>query len=363
MALVVPSLTLAGTRVRAFNQDDPRSIWMYVEEYYNTEMLQKVFNYYDLKPLNIRFITDKRSGKPAGYCFVDFATPADCIQAMLRVYGRDVPYTNPTKKFSVAFAKNPQIPEVDFVIYVNNLARDTNDGELFKLFLSRYPSCRSVHVRMAPGHRRASATVLFADYYEQQQAKEEFDGTSFGGYEMLITTTEPRIKLPRSLEGKKEADDYVEFVHNQVQQFKAIRRNADLERKLQARMAKQAEAEASQRAKIAFYGKPLPTVEEKPMFDNVLMNPLHTTEELNNFFVRCDNRLFEEIGKSRYLAGGILMDELMLKDELRDVYKVEESSDSDQTWTRSTQIHEQKGQAGTTPFLRHPLETYRLRMR
>ncbi|CAJ0961062.1 unnamed protein product, partial [Mesorhabditis belari] len=336
MSIVPPSVTLAGTRMRLFNQEDPRSLWMFTEEYYTPDMLLKVYNYYDLKPLNIRFINEKHTGKPSGYCFIDFSTPGECIHAMLRVYGQKVPYTNPIKKFSIAFARNPHLPEVDFVLLISNLPKDTDDAELFKMFLSRYPSCRSVRILQTPdGRNRGQGTVRFADYYEQQQAKDEFNGMEIRGHTLQTTATEAKIKLPRQMEGNSEGDTFVEHVQQQIKQLEDSRRKADLEKKLQSRMEKQSRKEATQRAKIGFQGIPLPTANERPLYEAIIYNPSPSVNEWNELFLGCDDRLHRELRESRYLNGGVYMSDSMMKSELVEIY-AENSSDSEDTWSNAS---------------------------
>ncbi|OAX80778.1 hypothetical protein ACJ72_04886 [Emergomyces africanus] len=152
--------------------------------------------------VNVKMIRDKFSGSNAGYCFVDFSTPAAAAKA-LTLSGTPIPNTSRTFKLNWASgggladrSREERGPE--FSIFVGDLGPEVNEYVLVSLFQSRFPSCKSAKIMTDPisGMSRGYGFVRFSDETDQQRALTEMQGVYCGNRPMRISTATPKNKGP-----------------------------------------------------------------------------------------------------------------------------------------------------------------------
>lgn len=148
--------------------------------------------------VNVKMIRDKFSGN-AGYCFIDFASPAAAAKA-LSLNGSMIPNTSRPFKLNwasgggLADRRDERGPE--FSIFVGDLGPEVNEYVLVSLFQARFPSCKSAKIMTDPisGMSRGYGFVRFADEQDQQRALTEMQGVYCGNRPMRISTATPKNK-------------------------------------------------------------------------------------------------------------------------------------------------------------------------
>ncbi|KAL2009315.1 hypothetical protein VTN00DRAFT_7509 [Thermoascus crustaceus] len=152
--------------------------------------------------VNVKMIRDKFSGSNAGYCFVDFSSPAAAAKA-LTLNGTPIPNTNRPFKLNWASgggladrSRDDRGPE--YSIFVGDLGPEVNEYVLVSLFQSRFPSCKSAKIMTDPisGMSRGYGFVRFSDENDQQRALSEMQGVYCGNRPMRISTATPKNKGP-----------------------------------------------------------------------------------------------------------------------------------------------------------------------
>ncbi|KUJ22581.1 RNA-binding domain-containing protein [Mollisia scopiformis] len=148
--------------------------------------------------VNVKMIRDKFSGN-AGYCFIDFSSPAAAAKA-LSLNGSMIPNTSRPFKLNwasgggLADRRDDRGPE--FSIFVGDLGPEVNEYVLVSLFQARFPSCKSAKIMTDPisGMSRGYGFVRFADEGDQQRALTEMQGVYCGNRPMRISTATPKNK-------------------------------------------------------------------------------------------------------------------------------------------------------------------------
>ncbi|OCK95299.1 mRNA binding post-transcriptional regulator [Cenococcum geophilum 1.58] len=150
--------------------------------------------------VNVKMIRDKFSGSNAGYCFVDFPTPAAAAKA-LTLNGQLIPNSNRPFKLNWASgggladrSRDDRGPE--YSIFVGDLGPEVNEYVLVSLFQNKFPSCKSAKIMSDPisGLSRGYGFVRFADESDQQRALSEMQGVYCGNRPMRISTATPKNK-------------------------------------------------------------------------------------------------------------------------------------------------------------------------
>ncbi|KAK2796846.1 hypothetical protein FQN50_009407 [Emmonsiellopsis sp. PD_5] len=158
--------------------------------------------------VNVKMIRDKFSGSNAGYCFVDFSSPAAAAKA-LTVNGTPMP--NTSRPFKLNWASGGGLADrsrdergPEFSIFVGDLGPEVNEYVLVSLFQSRFPSCKSAKIMTDPisGMSRGYGFVRFSDETDQQRALSEMQGVYCGNRPMRISTATPKNKGPGAAPGQ-----------------------------------------------------------------------------------------------------------------------------------------------------------------
>ncbi|KAJ6121400.1 RNA-binding domain-containing protein [Penicillium capsulatum] len=153
-------------------------------------------------PAGPRWQDHPLDGSNAGYCFVDFSSPAAAAKA-LSLNGTPMPNTNRVFKLNWATgggladrSRDDRGPE--YSIFVGDLGPEVNEYVLVSLFQSRFPSCKSAKIMTDPisGMSRGYGFVRFSDENDQQRALTEMQGVYCGNRPMRISTATPKNKGP-----------------------------------------------------------------------------------------------------------------------------------------------------------------------
>jgi RNA recognition motif-containing protein len=149
--------------------------------------------------VNVKMIRDKISGN-AGYCFIDFNSPAAAAKA-LTLNGSMMP--NSQRPFKLNWASGGGLADrsrddrgPEHSIFVGDLGPEVNEFSLVSLFQTRFPSCKSAKIMTDPisGMSRGYGFVRFSDEGDQQRALSEMQGVYCGNRPMRISTATPKNK-------------------------------------------------------------------------------------------------------------------------------------------------------------------------
>jgi len=98
------------------------------------------------EPQTVRLMRNKYTGEPAGYCFVNFQSDEQAIDAMHKLNGKPIPGTNPIVRFRLNSASNSnKLPgnEREFSVWVGDLSSDVDDYSLYRSFSTKYTSIKT----------------------------------------------------------------------------------------------------------------------------------------------------------------------------------------------------------------------------
>ncbi|KAL2214880.1 mRNA binding post-transcriptional regulator [Thermoascus aurantiacus ATCC 26904] len=182
-------------------QEGKTTLWMGELEPWMDENFIRNLWFQMGEQVNVKMIRDKFTGRNnAGYCFVDFSSPAAAAKA-LTLNGTPIPNTNRAFKLNWATggglndrSRDDRGPE--YSIFVGDLGPEVNEYVLVSLFQSRFPSCKSAKIMTDPisGMSRGYGFVRFSDENDQQRALTEMQGVYCGNRPMRISTATPKNK-------------------------------------------------------------------------------------------------------------------------------------------------------------------------
>ncbi|KAK9486599.1 hypothetical protein V1527DRAFT_462923 [Lipomyces starkeyi] len=179
--------------------DSKTTLWMgELEPWIDENFVRQVWSNFG-EAVNVKMIRDKFSGTNAGYCFVDFSSPAAAAKA-LTLNGTLIPNTQRAFKLNWAsgggFSERRDDRSPEYSIFVGDLGPETSEYVLLNLFQSRYPSCKSAKIMTDPvsGMSRGYGFVRFTDESEMQRALTEMQGFYCGNRPMRISTATPKNK-------------------------------------------------------------------------------------------------------------------------------------------------------------------------
>ncbi|MCJ1350258.1 MAG: hypothetical protein MMC33_000239 [Icmadophila ericetorum] len=179
--------------------DAKTTLWMGELEPWIDENFVRSVWYNMGEQVNVKMIRDKFSGN-AGYCFIDFTSPAAAAKA-LTLNGTIIPNSNRPFKLNWASgggladrSRDDRGPE--YSIFVGDLGPEVNEFVLVSLFQSRFASCKSAKIMTDPisGMSRGYGFVRFSDEGEQNRALGEMQGVYCGNRPMRISTATPKNK-------------------------------------------------------------------------------------------------------------------------------------------------------------------------
>lgn len=124
---------------------------------------------------------NKYTGEPAGYCFVNFLSDDQSIDAMHKLNGKPIPGTNPIVRFRLNSASNsnkqPGSIPAEFSVWVGDLSSDVDDYNLYRVFSNKYSSIKTAKVILdSSGFSKGYGFVRFGMEEEQKAALYEMNG-------------------------------------------------------------------------------------------------------------------------------------------------------------------------------------------
>ncbi|CAZ80041.1 unnamed protein product [Tuber melanosporum] len=188
----------AGSSNGAAGSDAKTTLWMGELEPWIDEAFVRNVWYQLGEGVNVKMIRDKFSGN-AGYCFVDFSSPAAAAKALTL---NATPIPGSSRPFKLNWASGGGLADrrddrgPEYSIFVGDLGPEVNEYVLVSLFQSRFPSCKSAKIMTDPvsGMSRGYGFVRFSDEMDQQRALTEMQGVYCGNRPMRISTATPKNK-------------------------------------------------------------------------------------------------------------------------------------------------------------------------
>jgi len=144
-----------------------------LESYMDEEFLQTAVNMMgEAGVVSIKVMTNKFTGQPAGYGFINFDCDQTAIIAMHRLGGKMIPNSNPPVRFKLNHNSTRLQPgESDTSIWVGDLTPEVDDFALFRFFTQRYATIRCAKVVLDDsGFSKGYGFVRFGSATEQQHA-------------------------------------------------------------------------------------------------------------------------------------------------------------------------------------------------
>ncbi|KAJ5124834.1 uncharacterized protein N7515_008659 [Penicillium bovifimosum] len=183
-----------GIKSESFPQqgaDGRTTLWMGdLEPWINENFIRNLWSQMG-EQVNVNMILDTSSGSNAGYCFVEFTSPAAATKA-LSLNGTPMPFTNRVFKLNRAQGDS------EYSIFVGNLGPEVTEFALVSLFYSRFPSFKSAKIMTDPitGRSLCYGFVRFSHESDQQRALTEMQGVHCRTRPMRISIATPRKRGP-----------------------------------------------------------------------------------------------------------------------------------------------------------------------
>jgi len=144
-----------------------------LEPYMDEAFLQNAMNMMgESGVVSIKVMTNKFTGEPAGYGFINFDSDQTAIIAMHRLGGKIIPNSAPPVRFKLNHNSTRLQPgEADTSIWVGDLTPEVDDFALYRFFTQRYGSIRCAKVVLdESGFSKGYGFVRFGSEAEQQHA-------------------------------------------------------------------------------------------------------------------------------------------------------------------------------------------------
>ncbi|TRY63877.1 hypothetical protein TCAL_00883 [Tigriopus californicus] len=128
--------------------------------------------------VSIKVMTNKFTGDPAGYGFINFDSDQKAIYVMHRLGGKVIPNSDPPVRFKLNHNSTRLAPgEPDTSIWVGDLTPEVDDFILYQFFTQRYQTVRCAKVVLDDtGLSKGYGFVRFGVELEQQHALNHMSG-------------------------------------------------------------------------------------------------------------------------------------------------------------------------------------------
>lgn len=165
----------------------------------NENFILAAFSKMGESPRAVRLMHNKYSGAPAGYCFVNFASDEQAIDAMHKLNGKPIPGTNPIVRFRLNSASNSNklsSSEREFSVWVGDLSSDVDDYSLYRVFSSKFTSIKAAKVILdGSGFSKGYGFVRFGLEDEHWTALHRMSGyVGLGTKPLKICSAVPKPK-------------------------------------------------------------------------------------------------------------------------------------------------------------------------
>lgn len=128
--------------------------------------------------VSIKVMTNKFTGEPAGYGFINFESDHRAILTMHRLGGKVIPNSNPPVRFKLNHNSTRLLPgEPDTSIWVGDLTPEVDDYALYQFFSHRYQTVRCAKVVLdEAGFSKGCGFVRFGNEGDQQHSLANMTG-------------------------------------------------------------------------------------------------------------------------------------------------------------------------------------------
>ena len=135
------------------------------------------FKYFNIIPINVKFIRDKLKNKNKSYCFITFKSFEEANNALVYLNGQKIPNSD------IIFRLNwADYQGANKTVYVGGLNPNVTKDDLFLLFKQKY---KSVHnARIIYGENEISRGYGFVNFKSEEEyymCLKEMDGINFCG--------------------------------------------------------------------------------------------------------------------------------------------------------------------------------------
>ena len=162
--------------------NDENTLWMGdIEPMMTESIIMNSFQYFNIYPINVKFIKDKKKNINRTYCFVRFKNIQDAKSA-LNLNGIKMPMTSSKFRLNWADGQTSAMKTV----YVGNLNLKVGDNELYKLFSERYKSVHHASVITENGVSKGFGFVLFKNEEDYSRCLKEMNGINFYGNNIKV---------------------------------------------------------------------------------------------------------------------------------------------------------------------------------
>lgn len=170
-----------------------------LEPYMTENFVISAFHKMGEQPQTVRLMRNKYTGEPAGYCFVNFLSDDQAVNAMHKLNGKPIPGTNPVVRFRLNSASNSNKllgNEREFSVWVGDLSPEVDDYNLYRVFSNKYSSIKTAKVILdSSGFSKGYGFVRFGAEEEQKSALYEMNGfIGLGSKPLKICNAVPKPK-------------------------------------------------------------------------------------------------------------------------------------------------------------------------
>ena len=163
--------------------NEENSLWMgdISPDIDESKILQS-FQYFNIIPINIKLIKDKKTNTNRNYCFVSFKNLEDTNKALNQLNGKTLPNTKITFKLKKAFYHSP----INRTIYVGNLDKSISNELLLKFFQIHYNSASKATIIKEKGISKGYGFVVFKKENDYKKSLIEMDGALLEGKKIIV---------------------------------------------------------------------------------------------------------------------------------------------------------------------------------
>jgi len=163
---------------------DENTLWMGdIEPWMTESIIINSFQYFNIYPISVKLIKDKKKKVNRTYCFVKFKNTKDVNNALINLNGKKLPSCNINFKLNWADYNTNNATRI---IYVGNLNMNVTDHELYKLFSQKYKSVYHANVIYENGISKGYGFVSFKNEEEYYRSLKEMNGYNYYGNKIKV---------------------------------------------------------------------------------------------------------------------------------------------------------------------------------
>ena len=180
------------------------TLWMGdIEPTMTEQIILEAFYYYDIKPISVKLIKDKKTNTYRNYCFINFDNIIEANKALSKLNGKKFPNSSNIFKlnwsnYNSEFNKN---------VYVGNLPQNVDDIELYNFFKQKYNSVHHASVILDNGISKQYGFVHFLNEADYENCLKEMDGVIFHGNNIRVRERNRKNFNDENNNSKNKLDD------------------------------------------------------------------------------------------------------------------------------------------------------------